>query len=266
MLGDLLDPIVREIRRSLLRRSSRRDIDAVQSRNAMEPLSFEFLKDRYDYELRRKEELTAALGLPVGVLGGLGSLIVAMIRTFAFRRDAATYAFCVLVTPAICSFFACLAQLVRAYHRQKYIYLPLLKDLEATREEWRAFYEAAGYTGADQDFFSHELRMRIIEAADRNTTNNDERGSLLYWARVWLFVLLGLTTLAGVPYVANQVKLHAETRNNAAATGAAAAEHDAPSAVAVSAESRDSRRRRAGTTVTPAAATIGVAAAANQSR
>jgi hypothetical protein len=85
----------------------------------------------------------------------------------------------------------------------------LLKDLEATREEWRAFYRDAGYEGSDEDFFRHELRGRIIEAADRNTENNDARSSLLYWARLWLFWLLGFATAAGIAYVANQVRFHA---------------------------------------------------------
>jgi hypothetical protein len=38
------------------------------------PLDFAFLKDRYDFELQRKEQLNTALALPVGVLGGLGGL------------------------------------------------------------------------------------------------------------------------------------------------------------------------------------------------
>ena len=45
----------------------------------------EFIKDRYDFELDRKDKLTAALALPVGVLGLLGSAGVAMVRTFVFR-------------------------------------------------------------------------------------------------------------------------------------------------------------------------------------
>jgi hypothetical protein len=35
----------------------------------MEPLDFDFLKDRYDFELQRKEQLTSALALPVGRVG-----------------------------------------------------------------------------------------------------------------------------------------------------------------------------------------------------
>ena len=53
----------------------------------MAPLDFDFLKDRYDFELQRKEQLTTALALPVGVLGGLGSLLTVMVRTFVFQQN-----------------------------------------------------------------------------------------------------------------------------------------------------------------------------------
>ena len=175
----------------------------------MDPLNFEFLKNRYDYELTRKEQLTSSLGLPVGVLGGLGSLLAVMIRSFTYGWTVRTYLFVLLIVPAICSFFACMIQLARAYHRQKYKYLPLLKELDEKLNEWRAFYEEAGYAGSEQDFFSHDLRTHIIEAADRNTENNDARSSLLFWSRVWLFWLLGFATAVGIAYVANQVRFHA---------------------------------------------------------
>ena len=175
----------------------------------MEPLDFDFLKDRYDFELQRKEQLTTALGLPVGVLGGLGSLLAVMARSFNFRGDATSWMFSLTITAAICSFFSCMVQLARAYHRQKYKFLPLLKELDGKLEEWRSFYQDAGYSGAEHDFFSHELRTHIIDAADRNTENNDARSSSLYWARVWLFWLLGFATATGIAYVANHVRFHA---------------------------------------------------------
>src|SRR5207247_176004 len=65
--------------------------------------------------------------------------------------------------------------------------------------------------GTDEDFLVHELRKRIIEASDRNTDKNDERAALLYWSRVTLLAVLWLTTLAAVPYVANQVRFSMPT-------------------------------------------------------
>lgn len=53
-------------------------------------MQFDFLKDRYDFELERKDKLTAALTLPVGVLTGLGSLLAVMARSFTFRDPVLT--------------------------------------------------------------------------------------------------------------------------------------------------------------------------------
>ncbi len=175
----------------------------------MQLLDFAFLKDRYDFELRRKEELTNALTMPVGTLGALGSLLAVMVRGFVFNGDATAWAFVFSGVPAVCFFFACLVQLARAYHRQKYKFLPLLRSLDTKLAEWQDFYQQAGFAGAEEDVFAHDLRAVIIDSADRNTENNDARSSLLYWARVWLFWLLGFTTLTGIAYVANQLRFHA---------------------------------------------------------
>jgi type VI protein secretion system component VasK len=86
---------------------------------------------------------------------------------------------------------------------------PLLRELEDKLEEWRSFYREAGYAGAEDDYFTHELLRHVIDAAARNTENNDARSALLYWARVWLFWLLGFATVAGIAYMLNQVRYDA---------------------------------------------------------
>ena len=45
-------------------------------------MKIEFLKERYDFELKRSDQLTSELPLPVGVLSGLGGLMAAMVRSF----------------------------------------------------------------------------------------------------------------------------------------------------------------------------------------
>ena len=169
-------------------------------------MRFEFLKERYDYELNRKEQLTAALTLPVGVLSGLGGLMVAMARSFELKSPWLTVPFGVAFGVDVFAFFFCLVYLARAYHRQKYIYLPLLKDLEGWEEEFREFNRYVEGSGGDvETTFSDHLRERIIDAADRNAANNEYRSALLHRARVALFAVLICTTAAGVVYVVNQM-------------------------------------------------------------
>lgn len=148
-------------------------------------MEFDFLKDRYDFELERKDKLTAALTLPVGVLTGLGSLLAVMARSFTFRDPVLNWTFVPLVIADVFSFFICLLYLVRAYHRQTYIHLPLLAQLQEAEEELQNYHRATGEDPAlaDEEFAAN-LRRRIIESADRNTENNDARSDLLYWTRV----------------------------------------------------------------------------------
>lgn len=169
-------------------------------------MDLKFLKERYDFELQRKEQLTSALTLPVGVLSGLGGLMAAMVRSFPHKTLWFTVPFGVAFSLDVVAFFFCLVHLARAYHRQKYIYLPLLRELEEWEEEFRDFNSYVKGTGGDiEETFSTHLRERIIEAADRNTGNNEHRSGLLHRARVALFAVLICTTAAGLLYVLDQV-------------------------------------------------------------
>jgi hypothetical protein len=85
---------------------------------------FDFLKDRYDYELQRKEQLTTALTLPVAVLSGLGGAIVAMARSFSYRDTVLSRSFGTVLAADGLAFFICLVYLAQAYH----LWLPKMPD------------------------------------------------------------------------------------------------------------------------------------------
>lgn len=179
----------------------------------------EFLKARYDFELDRKERLTAALTLPVGVLSVLGGAMTAMGRSFSYRDPALTAFFLTFLVAAVVSFFLCAHRLWRAYHAQTYVYLPLLGQLEKWEEEdreFRSYVEATGGNLEDEEDFDSWLRKRIISAADANTESNDQRSKWLHQSRIWLFAVFCLTALAGIPYVADQVRFRMATQTEQA--------------------------------------------------
>lgn len=89
-------------------------------------MDFEFLKDRYDFELARKEALTSALTLPVGVVSGLGGVMAAMAQSFPYGRVGWDVPFLVTFALDTLAFMAALHFLGRAYHGQDYGYLPRL--------------------------------------------------------------------------------------------------------------------------------------------
>ena len=182
--------------------------------------NFHFLKDRYDYELKRKDQITAALTLPVGILIALGAAMTAMARSFSYTDGYQKWLFLLSLSLAAVAFLLCVVFLGLAYHRQTYWYLPLLSELQTTRELFKELYRRESYnqTGsrdgdssqeeqATDDFFQHTLEPRLIDAADKNTKTNDVRSDIyLYWARVMIFVVLVFTAFAVIPYVVDQVR------------------------------------------------------------
>ena len=64
------------------------------------------------------------------------------------------------------------------YHRQKYMYLPLLSELEEWEDEFRSFLDREDIVVDEvviqpEESFDIHLRERIIQAADRNSANNE---------------------------------------------------------------------------------------------
>ena len=176
---------------------------------------FDFLKDRYDYELKRKDQITAALTLPVGVLIALGTVMVAMARSFSRTDGYLAWFFLLSLGSAACTFVVCVVYLVFAYHRQTHWYLPRLSELKKMRETWRKMFkqtylrecEEQALIQAADDLFQDALEMKIIEAADKNTENNNMRSNrYLYRARVAKIVVLISTAITGVHYVVDQVR------------------------------------------------------------
>ena len=168
---------------------------------------FDFLNNRYDFELQRKEQLTTALTLPVAVLTVLGGAIVAMAQAFSYRDTLLTWLFSPVLGVDGIAFFMCLAYLASAYHRQTYVFLPLLREIDRSREEFLEFaHVMAGGEAEVLDEFEKQMRGRIIDAADQNTQTNDTRSGLLNRARLALYAVLLFTAIAGVPYVVDQVR------------------------------------------------------------
>ena len=185
---------------------------------------FDFLKSRYDEELKRKKQIAAALTLPVSVLFVLGALMIAMAQSFSYMDGFLTCLFLIFLGLAAFAFLICVVYVGRAYYPRPYMYLPHLGDLHKNRGAWQEHYKQA-YLGESykqigsygrsspqheeyvDDLFQRWLEMRMIEATDENTNINNTRSDrYLHLAWVALFSVLGSIAIAGVPYVLDQVR------------------------------------------------------------
>lgn len=170
-------------------------------------MDFAFLKQRYDFELDRKEKLTTAVAWPVGTLTALGGLMVAMSRTFTWESEWNSVFFAACLFLHASAFMVALVHFAGAYHGQQYEYLPRLGELDTGEAEIRDFYLGGGGTEAEAaDEFMSQLRNRIIKAADRNARSNDRRTAFMHRANVALFCVLVFTANAGLSYVVDQAR------------------------------------------------------------
>jgi hypothetical protein len=151
----------------------------------------------------------------VSVLIILGGLMITMIRGFSYTKLRLTVLFGLLITLNAFAFIRCLWFFAKAYHGQTYERLPPLGEL---RDIWQKYYQHYGGSepedgqGRDETAslladveFTHNLRSRIIEAADCNNATNDARQDCLHIGVVWLFVLLVGAALSSAPYAIDQI-------------------------------------------------------------
>jgi len=169
-------------------------------------LDYEFIKDRYDSELARKDKLSDSLGLPISVLIVLGGLAVTMLQGFSRSNRILTMIFFAIIVIGAVAFVRCLWYFAKAYHGQTYSQLPKMNDMYKVLQQYGEYYEESGgdEQQAESDF-EDNLRFRMIEAVDQNLTSNNKRLEFLHEGIVWLFVLLVGTAAAAVPYTIDRV-------------------------------------------------------------
>ena len=160
-------------------------------------MDLQFLLDRYKWELDRKDKISAAVNFPVTLLILVSGLLATLFPKLQLTAPHVVVPVVALYLAAVGFGIASLTWFIRAYRGSTYLYLPLLAALDEARDEWRQFYEYAKADRANEDFFEHEFRGRIIEAADRNTGTNDRRQAYLDRGNVALIAMFVLTAASG---------------------------------------------------------------------
>ena len=91
----------------------------------------------------------------------------------------------------------CQALLVRGIYER----IPWPSQIRAYHDGLVQYYmvSGGGVEEADREFGSF-LDQRYIEATDRNSQNNVQRGALLYSANEWVVITLVLMALAALPF------------------------------------------------------------------
>lgn len=181
-------------------------------------MDWDFIRQRYDHELARQERLTAALALPVGILGGIGTAGVAMCRTFVHSSEGLRVLFYAGMVGAGVAVTVCLVCLSIAFVAQTYAYLPRLGEMQEFETQLVAFLHQPGRDRDVDEDVRQEIQRHMIEAADTNARSNERRDRWMHWSRVALLLAVAFAYGSGVVYISGQVRSAMPVDDNAAPT------------------------------------------------
>ena len=163
-------------------------------------MDLDLAKTLYFRELDRRSELDGAPTFRVAILALLGGVFSYYTQHFSPARDLMSGLF--LLSAAGTVAFAALAVvwIIRSYSGYTWAYLPFADQLQEHYESLVAYHaEYPSETQTAESLFSDHLRQRLIEAASRNASNNNQRSELIYRASFFLSVAVVFSLVAGLP-------------------------------------------------------------------
>lgn len=168
--------------------------------------AFQEYKEMYHFELKRKNELTNRLSIPIGIVivvfGGLFYIFKNISKPFDLLEIielALSSISCIFILIAV--YF-----LVRSYFNYAYGYVPTAQQIENWRNELLEYYEQLEIELPDEEADKHvkdHLRNKYAEHAHRNTLNNDNKSTFLHKANLTIICSIVFIFVCGIIFVIN---------------------------------------------------------------
>ncbi len=160
----------------------------------------QFYAALYEAEWQRRDQLQSSLSTPLGILVLVGTALTVLLQQFKSNSHILNVVFWPLFVGACAALAVAAYMVVRSFHGYVYSRIPLPSQIRDYHEGLRAHYVAAGYPGLADKEFQLYLLNRYVEAADRNSVHNVNRGEYLHKANRALVAALVATALSAVPY------------------------------------------------------------------
>lgn len=175
----------------------------------------DYYKEHYCLEVARKNDLTNALSLPLGILSLLiGGLAVVAQNIHVPLSNIAVLQLA-LMTVAAAFILLSAYFLVRSYYNYEYGYAPTPLEIKTFKGGLVTYYVAIGETPAaaiqkaDQEALEH-VEAEYAAHADRNAKNNNRKSSFIHNANGALIGAIISTLAVGVTYLAISIRTASE--------------------------------------------------------
>jgi hypothetical protein len=154
----------------------------------------------YDAEWGRTDQLQNAVGTPMGILVLLGGALLVIAQQFKSDWALVQYTFWPLFLIACTSFSVAVYMAVRSYYGYVYSRIPFPSHLVTYYQGLRQHYAALGKPGLADSEFDLYLIQRYVEATDRNSVHNANRGVYIHKANRALVAAVIATAACAVPH------------------------------------------------------------------
>jgi hypothetical protein len=151
--------------------------------------------------------------LPVGILALIGSGMVVLVREYLPGGRLLDAVFWIALAAATVSCaFSLYYYVVRSFHGHVYRHLPFPSELKRYHADLLAHYEALGRPLVADLEFPNYLTSLLVEATDRNTASNVNRGGFLNKTNRAIIVTLLAGIVAAIAYsIGERTRISAQT-------------------------------------------------------
>ena len=161
---------------------------------------FDFYKDNYLLELRRKHDLDASIAIPIGIVSIIGSVIFVLLKDLKdFEKDAIFIWLVLSLGAAVISLVVTVVFLIKSYYNYEYIYVPTSFELKEYQDELISYHD--GDTDKARIEFENYLVSEYAVNAHHNSINNDSKSAYLHNAKSFIIATLVSLLIGSIPYL-----------------------------------------------------------------
>ncbi len=180
----------------------------VEERQGGGPLELGFVKELYLQELENKHKLDSRMPTLVVILSGIAGLLYYSVHAFT---PGAPWFNLIIATSIVLSaglYLAAFVYLIRGTLGHTYGRIPSAKEIASTFKDLQDYHRACpDKPGTPESDLDENLITRMLQATDRNTICNLERGARYYVAMLLMAGSVGFA-LVGSSVVTVAEKLH----------------------------------------------------------
>lgn len=167
-------------------------------------------KAHWEAELKRREQLNQAIGLPITLISGLGGAGYILGHELQHPLSSRGIAILLFVALSWLCLSGAVAKLMKMIFGHVYAFPPTPKSLEENRTELEDYYRARNEVRTAEDLDAElleRLQQKYIDDTHQNASCNDLRSANLYDCKKLIVLALASIAVAGAAKATDHLSL-----------------------------------------------------------